>query len=405
MVTCLNCGEQMQDSYKFCMSCGALLPVSEPELPVDDGVEECAAEPCVFQEEAAAALEAPSVDPEAQPDAADIQSPVYAVAVDLPKPPRKKSAIVIGVICAVALLVVMVIALSLFFDAEKEMTPEDPNLGTYVGTTASMWGIQMDIAEILGGSFIVELKEGGKCTVVVGKTNGSGTWTLEGDVITIKDGKTTIVGTLRDGEMTFENVMEMAFDITLYRMEEEDMSSERFVGAADTEWWNGDWYGWWTVTGCDGIYEDWEEGWWDCGATITVDEAGQGHLLLWDTDYPKEEPLAEIDLAIFEKEGSGEMGAAVTTGGNFIDMKVSDGAFTMDPDEAPFENLLVLEGEYETLSGGFYFECYLRPWGQRWDDMIEVDENWAPYFYEEYLTAIGNGESIPEDLLAAWNHE
>ena len=29
------------------------------------------------------------------------------------------------------------------------------------------------------------------------------------------------------------------------------------------DWWNGDWYGWWKMTGCSGYYEDMEGDWWD----------------------------------------------------------------------------------------------------------------------------------------------
>ena len=35
------------------------------------------------------------------------------------------------------------------------------------------------------------------------------------------------------------------------------------TGDALLDWWNGDWYGWWIMTGCWGYYEDMEGEWWD----------------------------------------------------------------------------------------------------------------------------------------------
>ena len=411
MATCPNCGEQVLDSYKFCRSCGVLLPVPAP-VPQEELSEQDALswqQPLCPEENppenTAGFMQEPAFvqqDSASDPDSAAAQPLVYAVAVEQPIKPRKKTWLIIGVICGVALAAAaIVIGLILLFGSGIKLTPDDPNLGTYVGSTAEMWGAQMDIADLLGGNFVVELKEDGKCTVTAGKSSGPGTWTLEGDVITISDSTTTLVGTLKDGVMVFENVMDMEFSMVLYKIEKND-TAEISVSAADTEWWNGDWYGWWAVSSCDGVYEDWENAWWDCCATVAVDEDGQGHLLLWDEDMPMDNPLADIELTVFEKDGSGEMGVAVTGDGYFMDMKISDGAFTIDPSQYSYENLLVLEGWYETFLGSFYFEVCLRPWGQLWDDMIADDEGLAPYYYDQYLQAIERGESAPEDITAAW---
>lgn len=36
------------------------------------------------------------------------------------------------------------------------------------------------------------------------------------------------------------------------------------------DWWNGDWYGWWIMTGCAGYYEDMEGQWWTSAAPLTL---------------------------------------------------------------------------------------------------------------------------------------
>ena len=50
-------------------------------------------------------------------------------------------------------------------------------------------------------------------------------------------------------------------------------------GTGDTllDWWNGDWYGWWIMTGCWGYYEDMEGKWWDVCGTIDIGEDYMGH--------------------------------------------------------------------------------------------------------------------------------
>ena len=57
------------------------------------------------------------------------------------------------------------------------------------------------------------------------------------------------------------------------------------------DWWNGDWYGWWIMTGCSGDYEDLEGAWWDICGAIDIGGDGTGTVTLWDEDYTKSEPM------------------------------------------------------------------------------------------------------------------
>ncbi|MBE6932972.1 MAG: zinc-ribbon domain-containing protein [Ruminococcaceae bacterium] len=458
MAFCQNCGAQLEDSYKFCNVCGAMVtpvqvpaqPAAGPEIvpaepwsaqqpaaPEADLLEDQqSAEPVVPAEETWGAQQptepaAPAADPWEAPQTPQPESepwnaapqqrseaaawgaqqqaqnawnaqqnPAYGAGYGYTQPPKKSGkGCIIAVIIAVVLVFALVAgAVAFFLVGVDKIGADDPNLGTYIGTKASMWGVDVNLTDILADGFVIELKAGGICRVTGGGENGTGKWTLEGDVITIKDGETTIVGTLEDGVMVFENMMDMGMDVVFYK-EDMDIPEDVTVNA-DHSWWNGEWYGWWTTSSCEGDFADWEDGWWDCCAEITMDANGKGHLLLWDEDLPKDNALAEIDLTL--TEGDDEKGIAVTKSGYFMDRNVSDGDYMLQPTVDGYDNLLCMDGWYETEDGGFYFEVYLRPWGQLWDDMIADDEGYAPYFYEQYVQALENGESAPDDIYDAW---
>lgn len=417
MAFCQNCGAQLEESYKFCNVCGTMVTAAQPtpESP------EILNEPCQAEQPAQPVVEPWETQslpqqperPEGDPDETKTlpqqpEQPLYQQLNGYPMnyaQPKKsgKKGWIIALIIGVVLLSTIAtgVVFWLFSGNMIAPDPDDPNLGVYVGTTATMMGIDVNLNEILADGFVIELKAGGICRVTGAGENGVGKWSLDGNVITIKDGGTTLTGTLEDGVMAFENMMDMGFDIVFYKQDDaddEELADEPIN--VDTDWWNREWYGWWMTSSCEGEYETWEDGWWDCCAEITMDENGQGHLLLWEEDYSRDEPLAEIDLVLTEDGGT--MGTAVSKSGYFLDMNVSRGDYVMDPSQNSYENLLSLQGWYEAGDGGFYFEVYLRPWGQLWDDMIADDEGFAPYYYDQYVKAVENGESAPEDIYEAW---
>ena len=65
------------------------------------------------------------------------------------------------------------------------------------------------------------------------------------------------------------------------------------------DWWNGDWYGCWTMTGCSGYYADagMEGQSWDICGAIDIGEDDMGTVTLWDEDYTKAEPMASAAVS------------------------------------------------------------------------------------------------------------
>lgn len=169
------------------------------------------------------------------------------------------------------------------------------------------------------------------------------------------------------------------------------------------KWWNGDWYGWWAVDTGTGEFVDWEGDWWDCLAQITLETSGRCTLLVWDEDLPKKDALARIYFTVKPEYGSGPMGGAVSESGFFLDMDVGQDDYLIDPAMYGLENFIGLDGFYEDESGSFTFHMYLRPWGQRWEDVEEGYENipydpeeMYPYYYESwYLPLVEKGRRMP----------
>ena len=161
------------------------------------------------------------------------------------------------------------------------------------------------------------------------------------------------------------------------------------------DWWNGDWYGWWMMTGCWGSYEEMEGSWWDICGTIDIDEDGVGTVTLWDEDYTKSEPMVSVSVSLNEA-GTGELGTLMSEGGWFMDAAIEHADWIVDPDLVDYENMIHIDGYYENGDDAFSYDIYLRPWGTYWDD---VDEEDLPAFYHNwYLPLMESGESMPDSI-------
>lgn len=94
--------------------------------------------------------------------------------------------------------------------------PNDPNQGLWTATTAEASGIEMPVGDMFGSGFTIELQDKGKCTLTVDGETANGKWTLDDDGnFTLSGGGIDASGTLTDGAMTLENVMDMGVDLTL----------------------------------------------------------------------------------------------------------------------------------------------------------------------------------------------
>ena len=161
------------------------------------------------------------------------------------------------------------------------------------------------------------------------------------------------------------------------------------------DWWNGDWYGWWIMTGCYGYYEDMEGDWWDICGTIDIGEDGVGTVTLWDEDYTESEPMASAAVSLSEA-GTGEFGTLMSEGGRFTDIDLEHADWIVDPGLLDYPDMIHISGYYESGEDEYFYDIYLRPWGTYWDDVTEEDLPY--YYYDWYLPLIESGESMPDSI-------
>ena len=172
------------------------------------------------------------------------------------------------------------------------------------------------------------------------------------------------------------------------------------TGDALLDWWNGAWYGWWTMTGCSGAYESMAGRWWDACAVIDIGSDYTGTVTIWDEDYSRADPMSQVSVTL-NSAGAGEHGTVMSESGYFTNLPLEHADWIIDPainSRFPdVENMICIEGWYEDGEDEFYYEVYLRPWGQLWDDFAADYPDDIPYYYDDwYLPLVESGSAMPD---------
>ena len=172
------------------------------------------------------------------------------------------------------------------------------------------------------------------------------------------------------------------------------------TGDALLDWWNGAWYGWWTMTGCSGAYESMAGKWWDACAVIDIGSDYTGTVTIWDEDYSRADPMSQATVTL-NSAGVGEHGTVMSESGYFTNLPLEHADWIVDPainSRFPdVENMICIEGWYEDGEDEFYYEVYLRPWGQLWDDFAADYPDDIPYYYDDwYLPLVESGSAMPD---------
>ncbi len=275
-------------------------------------------------------------------------------------------------------------------------TSDDPNLGKYVGAEFSGDGSQwFRLDEIYDeGESYIELKSGGKGVFCLGGDATDIKWELKSDgSLKLTRDSLESSGTLQDGVITLTDLWGSAVTVTFIKGD--GASSTEKTDNELLDWWNGDWYGWWKMTGCSGDYEEMEGAWWDICGTIDIGSDMTGIVRLWDEDYSRDSLMAKVNVSL-STSGTGEHGTLMSEDGQFTDVYLEHADWIVDPGLVDFEDLIRIDGYYENGDDEFYYEIYLRPWGIEWDD---VDADSLPSRYEDwYLPLIRAGKPMPDAI-------
>ena len=90
---------------------------------------------------------------------------------------------------------------------------EDPNAGKYIGVTAAVGGFSMPMSDIYEGETWIELKSGGKGTIMLDGDEFKIKWSLEGNAFTLTVQGVDSVGTLSSGDIVID-LMDMGCVMT-----------------------------------------------------------------------------------------------------------------------------------------------------------------------------------------------
>ena len=112
------------------------------------------------------------------------------------------------------------------------------------------------------------------------------------------------------------------------------------------DWWNGEWYGWWKMSGCYGDYESMEGDWWDVCGVIDLDTDYTGTIELWDEDYTRSKPMASAQVSLSEA-GTGEHGTVMSEGGWFTNVTLEHADWIVDPGLLDYDDMIWISGDYE----------------------------------------------------------
>ena len=161
----------------------------------------------------------------------------------------------------------------------------------------------------------------------------------------------------------------------------------------DLRYWKGDYYGWWVVDNV--ISGDAQVGaWWDACMTLDIFSDGSGYITIWDEDYGKDDPIAQVSVSVSVTDGVARI---VSESGQFMGIDVEHADWLFYSDSTGYDDTLGFVATYEDANSKIDYYFFLRQWGTIWDDVEEKD---LPGYYESwYLPLIEDGEVIAPSTI------
>lgn len=254
-------------------------------------------------------------------------------------------------------------------------------------------GVELDIASIFTNEDTYETVTDGQLTEI---QSGASTDVCLAFILCDKESKVEV----ELSQIIGKKVGKLSIDPTT-------LSTEQFGGSGSgstmlnktgdplLDWWNGQWYGWWILTGGTGAYEEMNDNWWDVSGIIEIGSDYMGTVTLWDEDYSRSNPMVDAAVSL-NSAGTGEHGTMMSEGGWFTDIQLEHADWIVDPGLSEFDAMICIDGWYENGDDEYRYEIYLRPWGTYWDD---VAEEGRPYLYDDWYIPLIEKNALMPDVI------
>jgi hypothetical protein len=275
-----------------------------------------------------------------------------------------------------------------------------PEVGYYTLVSMTADGETYSAPDIGAESFYILLNEDGTMELSTEELL-TGTW-KDGQIFYKEDGEDVVNKYMLDKDMLTIEAGDGSVKLVFKRSSGTPPASNgtssvggsvSASGLTDTlAWWDGEWYGYWTVPSTNDPWSFLEDGIWDCYAVIDVNADGSGTVYLWDDDME----IATVDILISEDGGVSNLGAAKSISGYFRNEPIRNADWIIDPGLHNYDDFMWIDGRLTDSDGDYFdYEFFLRPWGMLWSD---IPEDERPPFYDNWYMDYYQGRLL--DALA-----
>ncbi|MCL2694846.1 MAG: hypothetical protein FWE69_00785 [Clostridiales bacterium] len=266
----------------------------------------------------------------------------------------------------------------------SDIPADDPRIGTWKAIAVIDRSGERDVREVFPRGATLELYKSGRG--ILGLDGGSEniSWSYGDYTLRVHD---VAVGTIRKGVLRLQLLdsgTQILFEkVGGYFAPNEPDPTE--PPETDVLWWDGHWYGYWSVVGASGEFAQFADKTWDCFAVIDlrvddtpawtgVRKGDEATVTLWDTGAP----LGVVELSI---DRTGGKGKAASKSGSIFYQAIKAGDWTLNPDaNDAAKQRLVIEHRVTIPHSGDYMEyrIVLRRWGELWNDVSA--NQWPPSY-------------------------
>lgn len=214
-----------------------------------------------------------------------------------------------------------------------------------------------------------------------------------------------------DSDSIYDEVMEYSYYLDgneLHFFVETEESSLEYICVPEdtivndttkTDYWEGDWFGWYVIKNATGSYADWTMDWEDVCAQVYMSSYGTGYMRLWTVGGAQDDLMMEVGVSV--SDGTTNYGSVVCEEGYIWDDDFDSGEWSCDAGDSvasQYDHLIRFNVHYVDPADSqstIDYEFYLRPWGMKWDDLRDIHDPWeymVPYVYDDwYLPLIEMG--------------